>query len=61
MALTIGELVAFIRADNRGFRRGTEQARRDMEGLWRDSRNRLRDMRGRFVAEGRLAGEGFGD
>jgi phage-related protein len=61
VALTIGELVAYIRADNRGFRRGTREAHEDMERLQRDANGRLRDMRGRFVAEGRLAGRGFGD
>lgn len=60
MALTIGELVAYITADNRGFRRGLSRSERDMERFQRDANGRLRDMRGRFVREGEDAGEGFG-
>lgn len=61
MALNVGELVAFLRADNSGFRRGVRESRRDLEGLQRDANGRLRDMRGRYVAEGRAAGEGLGN
>src|SRR5262245_30645628 len=60
MALTIGELVAFIRADNRGFRRGMRDSRRDFERFERDANGRLHDMNGRFVAEGRRSGRGWG-
>lgn len=60
MALTIGELVAYITAEDRGFRRGTRRAERDLERFTRDANGRLHDMRGRFVKEGDAAGRGFG-
>lgn len=59
MALSIGELVAYILADDRGFRRGTRRAQDEMQRFQRDSNGRLRDMRGRFASEGQAAGEGF--
>ncbi|MGH3323265.1 MAG: phage tail protein [Streptomyces sp.] len=59
MALTIGELVAYITADNRGFRRGVKQSKRDLDGFTRDANGRLHDVHGRFVAEGEAAGRGF--
>ena len=60
MALTIGELVAYITADNRGFRRGVRRSQDDLERFQRDANGRLHDMRGRFVADGDQAGRGFG-
>ncbi len=61
MALTVGELVAYLKVDEQDFKRGLREGRRDMAGFQRDADGRLRDMRGRFVAEGRLAGRGFAD
>ncbi|MFF5980846.1 hypothetical protein ACFY78_18575 [Streptomyces olindensis] len=61
MALTIGELVGFIRADDSGFTRGLDAARLRMRGLQRDTDGRLRDIRGRFVSEGEAAGRGLAD
>ncbi|MEU0199129.1 MULTISPECIES: hypothetical protein [unclassified Streptomyces] len=61
MALTIGELVGFIRADDSGFTRGLDSARLRMRGLQRDTDGRLRDIRGRFVSEGEAAGRGLAD
>ncbi|RAY13600.1 hypothetical protein DPM19_18145 [Actinomadura craniellae] len=60
MALSVGELVAFIRADDRGFRRTLDRSEQHMQQFQRDTNGRLRDMRGRFVAEGEAAGEGYG-
>jgi hypothetical protein len=60
MALTIGELVGFLRADDSGWRRGLDSADLRMRGLQRDTNGRLRDMRGRFVDEGGLMGQGLG-
>lgn len=61
MALTIGELVGFIRADDSGFRRGISDARLRMRGLQRSTDGTLRDIRGRFVSEGEAAGRGLAD
>jgi phage-related protein len=61
MALTIGELVGFIRADDSGFQRGLDAARLRMRGLQRDTDGTLRDIRGRFVSEGEAAGRGLAD
>ncbi|MBA9003730.1 phage tail protein [Thermomonospora cellulosilytica] len=60
MALTIGELVALIRADDSGFRRGVQGARRELDGLWRDANGRLRDAQGRFATAGEESGRGWG-
>ncbi|WP_442803472.1 hypothetical protein OG411_19365 [Streptomyces pseudogriseolus] len=61
MALTIGELVGFIRADDSGLVRGLSNAQLRMRGLQRDTEGTLRDLRGRFVSEGEAAGRGLGD
>lgn len=61
MALTIGELVGFIRADDEGFQRGLSSAQLRMRGLQRDTDGRLRDIRGRFITEGEAAGRGLAD
>ncbi|WP_200308247.1 phage tail protein [Streptomyces adelaidensis] len=50
-ALTIGELVGFIRADDTGMRRGLAQSQLRMRGFQLDTEGRLRDLRGRFVNE----------
>ena len=61
MALSIGELVGFIRADDSGWTRGTDAARLRLRGLQRDAEGNLRDLRGRFVTEGEAAGRGLAD
>jgi phage-related protein len=61
VALSIGELVGFIRADDSGFSRGMDAARLRLRGLQRDTEGRLRDIRGRFVSEGEAAGRGLAD
>ncbi|WP_282698201.1 hypothetical protein [Streptomyces sp. CC208A] len=59
MALTIGELVGIIRADDSGWRSGLAAARLRLRGLTRDADGQLRDLRGRFVSEGEAAGRGL--
>ncbi|MCP3799739.1 hypothetical protein NLX83_10765 [Allokutzneria sp. A3M-2-11 16] len=59
MALTIGELVGYLSVDNSGWRRGLAQGRKELDGFSRDANGRLRDVRGRFVAEGDASGKGF--
>ncbi|WP_327430929.1 phage tail protein [Streptomyces sp. NBC_01236] len=61
MALTIGELVGFIRADDSGMRRGLTSAGHLMRGFQRDTEGRLRDLHGRFVTQGQAAGRSFAD
>lgn len=61
MALTIGELVGFIRADDEGFVRGLSNAQLRLRGLQRTTDGTLRDIRGRFISEGEAAGRGLGD
>ncbi|MFJ9657621.1 hypothetical protein ACIRPR_06585 [Streptomyces griseoflavus] len=61
MALTIGTLVGFIRADDSGLQRGLSNAQLRMRGLQRDTDGTLRDIRGRFVSEGEAAGRGLAD
>ncbi|MFB7278046.1 hypothetical protein ACFCZV_13140 [Streptomyces hydrogenans] len=60
MALTVGELVGIIRADDSGWRAGLDAARLRLQGLTRDADGRLRDLRGRFIREGERSGQGFG-
>lgn len=60
MALTIGELVGFLRIDGSGWNRGLARSRGDLDKFSRDANGRLRDLRGRFVAEGEASGKGFG-
>ncbi|MFI8104701.1 hypothetical protein [Streptomyces sp. NPDC086023] len=50
MAMTIGELVGYIRADDSAFRRGVNRAQSNMERLRASTAARLRDMRERFVS-----------
>jgi phage-related protein len=61
MALTIGRLVGFIDADDRGMRRGLTDAELRMRGLQRHMDGRLRDLRGRFVSESEAMGRALGD
>lgn len=49
MAQTIGELVAFVRADNSEFERGLARSQLRMEGFTLDTAGRLRNLQGRFV------------
>lgn len=53
-ALTIGELVGFIRADDTGMRRGLASSQLRMRGFQVSTEGRLRDLRGRFVSETRV-------
>ncbi|HEY3683473.1 MAG TPA: hypothetical protein VGL93_10560 [Streptosporangiaceae bacterium] len=59
MSLKIADLVAYITADDKGFKTGMSDAEARMRGFQRDTDGRLRDMRGRFVKEGKAAGQGF--
>lgn len=61
MALSIGELIGFIRADDSGWRRGLDNAALRLRGLQRDTNGRLRDLRGRFASDGEAAGRGLSD
>lgn len=65
MALTIGELVGYIRADGSDFDRNLARSQLRMEGFRLDVNGRLRDIRGRFVQEsqvmGRALADGFSD
>jgi len=59
MALSIGELVAGLRADERPFTRSLSTAELAMRGLTRDVNGRLRDLNGRFVDESQAMGRSF--
>lgn len=61
MALTVGELVGILRADDSGWRAGLAAARLRLRGLTVDANGQLRDLRGRFVTEGEAAGRGLAD
>ncbi|MFE6225487.1 hypothetical protein [Streptomyces sp. NPDC057854] len=61
MALTVGELVGIIRADDSGWRSGLAAARLRLRGLTTDAEGQLRDLRGRFISEGEAAGRGLAD
>ncbi|MFF5972211.1 hypothetical protein ACFY7C_11900 [Streptomyces sp. NPDC012769] len=61
MALTVGELVGVLRADDSGWRAGLASARLRMRGLTVDTEGQLRDLRGRFISEGEAAGRGLAD
>lgn len=61
MALTIGELVGFINADESGLQQGLTNSQLAMRGLRRDMDGQLRDMSDRFVSEGEAAGMGLAD
>ncbi|WP_217169630.1 hypothetical protein [Streptomyces sp. AC512_CC834] len=59
MALTIGELVGFIRADDSGMRRGLDDAELRLRGFTRDVDGRLRHLDGRFASVSEQAALGF--
>lgn len=59
MALNIGELVGFIRADDSGMQRGLTDAELRMRGFQRDTEGRLRTLDGRFANSGELAALGL--
>ncbi|MFE0651335.1 hypothetical protein ACFVZH_22380 [Streptomyces sp. NPDC059534] len=61
MALTVGELVGILRADDSGWRAGLAAARLRLRGLTVDADGQLRDLHGRFVTEGEAAGRGLAD
>jgi phage-related protein len=61
MALTIGELVGFIRADGSDFERGIARSQLRMAGFNLDTNNRLRDLRGHFVDESEAMGRALAD
>lgn len=61
MALTIGELVGFIDLDDSGARQGVASAEGALRDLQRGTDGRLRDLRGRFVAESAAMGAALGD
>lgn len=50
-ALTIGDLVGYIRADGSDFERNLARSQLRMEGFRLDVNGRLRDLRGRFVRD----------
>jgi phage-related protein len=58
-ALTIGELVGFIRADDTSMRRGLTSAELRMRGFQRDVEGRLRRLNGRFASAGDLMALGL--
>lgn len=55
MALNVGELVAVLRVDDRGFRRDLRDDERQLRGFTQDANGRLHDMRGRFVSVAQAA------
>ncbi|MFD7236462.1 hypothetical protein ACFWAT_14290 [Streptomyces syringium] len=65
MALTIGELTGFIDLDDSGAQQGVADTEAALANLQRGTDGRLRDLRGRFVAEaaqiGAALGDGIGD
>ncbi|NUT31525.1 MAG: hypothetical protein HOV79_00470 [Hamadaea sp.] len=69
MALKLGELVAYLRADKRDLDKGlveaqiemAEAGRKGAEDFTRGVDGRLRDARGRFVRAGRELGDALGD
>ncbi|MFE9481463.1 hypothetical protein ACFYNM_23005 [Streptomyces spororaveus] len=54
MAMTIGELVANIRADNSDFDRGLATSQLRMQGFTVDASGRLRNLQGHFVRSGEV-------
>jgi phage-related protein len=59
MALTIGDLVGYIRADDSGMRRGLSDAELRMRGFQRDTEGRLRHLDGRFATLGEQIAAGL--
>lgn len=56
MAMTIGELVGYVRADSSNFTSGLARAELAAQGFTVDTRGRLRDLAGHFVAESAVMG-----
>ncbi|MFG3349495.1 hypothetical protein ACGF1Z_31110 [Streptomyces sp. NPDC048018] len=59
MALTVGELQAYVRADDTGMRRGLRDAELRLRGFQVDAEGRLRTLNGRFATLGEQAAVGF--
>lgn len=59
MALTIGDLVGYIRADDSGMQRGLDSAEDRMRGFQRDAEGRLRTLNGRFATVGEQIAAGL--
>lgn len=59
MALTVGELVANIDADDSGMRAGLNSAERRMRGFQRDAEGRLRRLDGTFASLSERIAAGF--
>lgn len=60
LALSIGELVGFVRADDSGMQRGLSDAELAMRGFQRDVEGRLRTLDGRFATSSQLMAAGLG-
>jgi phage-related protein len=60
MSLTVGELVARLDVDDSGAERGMARAEGQLERYQRSADGRLRDIRGRFAAEGQAMGRELG-
>ncbi|MFI1942063.1 hypothetical protein ACH44C_33635 [Streptomyces purpureus] len=60
-ALTIGDLVGYIRADGTDFQRNLARSQLQMEGFRVGVDGRLRDIRGRFVDEAQVMGRALAD
>ncbi|MFJ7070189.1 hypothetical protein [Streptomyces sp. NPDC101115] len=60
-ALTIGDLVGYIRADGSDFERNLARSQLRMEGFRVDVNGRLRDLRGRFVRDTGIMGRALAD
>lgn len=61
MALTVGELTGYIDLDDSGAQRGLARTRAGLDELTRGTDGRLRDLRGRFVADSAAMGGALGD
>ncbi|MFD9519320.1 hypothetical protein [Streptomyces sp. NPDC059979] len=61
MALTVGELVANISANDDGFQRGLNSAQLAMRGFQQDTEGRLRRLDGTFATMGERISMGFAD
>lgn len=61
MALTIGELVGFIRADGSDFERSLARSQLRMAGFQLDTDGRLRDLAGNFADEAATMGRALED
>ncbi|TGB03305.1 hypothetical protein [Streptomyces sp. MZ04] len=61
MALTVGELTGYIDLDDSGAQRGLARTRAGLDELTRGADARMRDLRGRFVADSAAMGGALGD